>query len=121
MHLVLVVGIAEALREGELQLVLAEMLLHSLQPVQEALVVGHALRWQHWHHIIVLHLIQSQKLSYKVAEVLQVRDWKPVQARAAQSYQGWCVMHRSGIEVSAPFKKYFAAQHIRQRRFSKLP
>ena len=59
MHLILVLCIAKALRERELELVLAKVLLDSLEPVQEALVVRHALCWQHWHHTIIFDLQQA--------------------------------------------------------------
>ena len=62
-HLILILGVAKALRERQLQLVLAQMLLHALKPVQEALAVRHALRWQHRHHTIILHLCDTDRIS----------------------------------------------------------
>ena len=81
-YIILVLCVAKALRERELELVLAKMLLHTLEPVQEAFVMRHALCWQYRHHIIVLYLQHTHMIDRCANHAHQGRYYMQLQATA---------------------------------------
>lgn len=92
LYLIFILSIAQPLRESELQLVLTQMPLHALQPIQKALTVSHAFCRQDRHNVIIfhLHIFETQEAYISLAQLSSAQPSEVTErACLGEVYRAW--------------------------------